>query len=176
MGSAFEGLRSCSERLRTWLRQHPHSPPGYSGAALQSAGAEPRAASSPLRFLPRCSDLRHTAAWRHRAGCGPIRPAKSMPRSSTSSASPSSPKSKNPPNDILVSDPGGRDVHLAPKSDGVRAVSWLLGILWSIFGAFFDLAREIKRRDRSGPKWFRCSLFVALIAGSVAETDNLGAR
>ncbi len=106
----------------------------------------------------------------------PIRPAKSMPRSSTSSASPSSPKSKNPPNDILVSDPGGRDVHLAPKSDGVRAVSWLLGILWSIFGAFFDLAREIKRRDRSGPKWFRCSLFVALIAGAVAETDNLGAR
>src|SRR5438067_5914159 len=32
MGSAFEGLRSCSERLLTWLRQHPHSPPGYSGA------------------------------------------------------------------------------------------------------------------------------------------------
>jgi hypothetical protein len=55
-------------------------------------------------------------------------------------------------------------------------VSWLLGILWSIFGAVFDLAREIKGRDRFGPKWFHCCLFVALIAGAVAETDNLGAR
>src|SRR5436853_1401878 len=133
----------------------------WTASPCSSMAKSPSAKSSPSPKPPR-----RRTSW-------PIRPAKSMPRSSTSSASPSSPKSKNPPNDILVSDPGGRDVHLAPKSDGVRAVSWLLGILWSIFGAFFDLAREIKRRGRSGPKWFRCSLFVALIARSEEHTSEL---
>src|SRR6266487_4682558 len=71
LGSAFQRLRSRPERLRARLRQHPNPPPGYSRALVQSAWPDRRAASPPLRLLPRRADLRHTAAWRHRAGHRP---------------------------------------------------------------------------------------------------------
>src|SRR6267142_296782 len=68
VGSAFERLRPCFERLRTWLRQHPDPPPGYSGAPLQSAWPVGRTIAPALRLFPRRADVWHAAARRHRAG------------------------------------------------------------------------------------------------------------
>src|SRR5438270_915123 len=75
VGSALKRLRPCAERLRAWLRQHSYSPPGHSGAFVQSAGPERRAASPPLWLLPRRIDLRYAAARRDCARRGSYRHA-----------------------------------------------------------------------------------------------------
>jgi len=105
----------------------------------------------------------------------------------------------------MISFLGPWDVHRVSKSDGVRAVSWLLDIRWCIFCAIFDLARQTKLRDGSEPRWFHCSLamsdcvlatliivsvlvswkitviaaglfIVSLTAGAVTETEDWGVR
>jgi aspartyl-tRNA synthetase len=63
----LERLRHRLERLRAWLREHPNPPPGYSRTTVQGAGPHGRAASPPLRLLPRRAYLRHAAPRGYRA-------------------------------------------------------------------------------------------------------------
>ena len=68
---ALQGLRPGAQRRRAGLRQHPDSQPGAAGARISDAGLERGAAARALRIFPRRADLRHAAAWRHRAGHRP---------------------------------------------------------------------------------------------------------
>src|SRR5580700_5982889 len=51
VGSALEGLRFGFERSGTGLGQHPNSPAGYSGAAVQGAGLERGAVAAAVDLM-----------------------------------------------------------------------------------------------------------------------------
>src|SRR5208283_5209654 len=71
VGSALEGLRSGAERSGAGIGEHPNSPAGYSGAAVQGAGIDGRAIAAAVWIFPGCADVWHASAWGDRAGAGP---------------------------------------------------------------------------------------------------------
>src|SRR5208337_3650768 len=71
VGGALEGLRFGAEWSGTGIGEHPNSPAGYSGAAVQGAGIDGRAIAAAVWIFPGCADVWHASAWGDRAGAGP---------------------------------------------------------------------------------------------------------